>query len=64
MYEGEVVNGHYKSSFIYFDREIEMSCHRQQIALVGATSIDIVIVLVNMAIMEAHEARLSLCLAC
>jgi hypothetical protein len=51
-------DGHYKSSSIYFDQEIEMSCHRQQIALVGATSIDIVIVMVNMAIMEAHEARL------
>jgi hypothetical protein len=35
-----------------------MSCDRQQITLVGATSIDVVIVMVNMAIMEAHEARL------
>jgi hypothetical protein len=41
-----------------------MSCHRQQIALVGATSIDIVTGMVTMAIMEAHEARLWLCLAC
>jgi hypothetical protein len=35
-----------------------MSCHRQQISLVGATSIDIATIMVNMAIMEAHEARL------
>jgi len=41
-----------------------MSCHREQIALVGATSIDIVTIMVNIVIMEAHEARLWLCLAC
>jgi hypothetical protein len=41
-----------------------MSCHRQQIALLGAISIDVVTVMVNMAIMEAHQTRLWLCLAC